>query len=55
MHERILAARDCPSFARLLRESGGPGCTLALGRTRIVVGRGDPRARTVARPRMRVV
>ena len=44
VHERILAAPDYPTFARLLRDSGCRRCTLAAGRTRIVVDRGDPAA-----------
>lgn len=48
VHERILAARRYPAFARLLRGSGCPRCALCAARTRIVVDRGDPRAGIMA-------
>jgi DNA polymerase len=47
-HATILAAADYADFARLLRASGCRRCTLAAGRTNIVVDRGNPRARIVA-------
>jgi uracil-DNA glycosylase family 4 len=47
-HERILAATDYATFARLLRDSGCRRCTLAAGRTRIVVDRGNPGAGILA-------
>ena len=48
VHERVLAAPDYPTFARLLRESGCRRCTLAEDRTHIVVDRGDSRAGIMA-------